>query len=144
MRGFLSEIRVALEPGALPVLALVILLVPLRWILAWTLSVFIHEIGHLLAVGIMGIPVYRISFGASGARIETGPMEPSQEVWCALAGPLAGAGLVFLGCWLPMTAVCAFFHTIVNCLPLGNLDGGRVARCLLRKIPCKPKQERVQ
>lgn len=144
MRGAWSELRLWVDPGAMLILALVVLLVPLRWLLAWVLSVSVHELGHLLAVKLLGIPVYRVIFGASGARIETAPMDPGQELLCALAGPLAGLGLIFLGRWLPVTAICAFFHTLVNCLPFGNLDGGRVLRCILRKIPCKQKKDGLQ
>lgn len=147
MRGSWPELRVEVSAGACIMLSLMLLVLPLPWVLTMLACVFTHEMGHLLAARLLSVPVFGITFDHSGARIETGPMEPPQEILCALAGPLAGCLLIALGRWFPLAALFAFLQTGFNLLPLGTLDGGRVLRCirsLCRKRPCKPGQERVQ
>lgn len=147
MRRSRFEIRLPSETGSIILLCVSILTVPATWILAWIFSVAIHELGHLLMIRCLGIPVRSVCFGFSGARIETDPMEPWQEALCAAAGPLAGVILICCGRWFPLSAVFACFHTVWNLIPVGDHDGARILRCLwamVRKIPCKPGQERIQ
>lgn len=112
------------------VLALMVLTLPLRWIIAAVLAAAVHELGHLLALKALGIPVRGIHFGLTGAKIRVGTLTKYQELLCALAGPLAGLSLCLLSSWFPRTAVCAFISSIYNLLPIYPLDGGRVIRCL--------------
>lgn len=147
MRAFFPELRVTVTPGAFLLLALMLLILPLQWVAAWLVSIMAHESGHLLAAWFLSVRVWEFSVGFQGVRIETEPMTDAQELLCAAAGPLAGVILLMFARWIPMVAVCAFLQTIFNLIPLGNLDGGRVVRCLmglLRKIPCKQEKERVQ
>ena len=143
MRGSRFEIRFPLDSGSLILLCLTILIVPISWMLAWFFSVAVHELGHLLMIRFLKIPVYSIRLGLNGARIDTASMEPWQELLCAAAGPLAGLVLIFLGRLFPLRAVFAFFHTMWNLFPIGDHDGARILGCLwgmVRKIPCKPGQ----
>lgn len=107
------------------ILSLALLTVPLRWIGALFLSVLVHECGHLLALKILHIPVFKLNVSEKGVCMITGEMLAWQEMICALAGPFAGLSLLFLGQLLPRTAFCALFHSAMNLLPVYPLDGGR-------------------
>ena len=147
MRERLYKVSCSFNGWMLVAASLALLLLPITWVIAWGISVLVHECGHILAAEAMKVPIYRIRVGITGAKIETGPMEPLQELVCALAGPLAGYLLIVFGRWLPLTALFAFFHTLWNLIPIGTLDGARVLRsisALNRKIPCKPAVEQVQ
>ena len=141
------ELRLAEEPWAFFVICLVVLLIPIWWVLAWLVSMVLHELGHLMMAKLLSVPVYGMTVGITGARIHTAPMDPGKEFLCAAGGPVMGIILLFLGRWMPLVALCAFFHTVWNLLPVGRRDGARMLRCLwlmVRKIPCKPEEERVQ
>ena len=132
--------RVRVEGGAWIVLGLAVLLLPLRVLLGIVLAAAIHEIGHLAAMYFLGVPVLGIVLRPGGARIEAGPMEPGEEVICALAGPVAGAVTIFAWKWFPELAVAGFIQTVFNLIPIYPLDGGRVAR----NICCKFRNLGVQ
>lgn len=113
------------------------LLLPLKLVVAWLLAACIHELGHYLALRITGTAVYRISVGAMGARMDTEPMPPWKTVLCALAGPLSGLLLIFVLKRFSLLAICGVLQSFINLLPLFPMDGGRVLRCLLEKLPLK-------
>ena len=147
MRGFWSEIRFYTAPGIYFLLALMLMILPVSWVTAWLVSICVHEAGHLLAAWMLSVPVRKISVGVFGAKIETAPMDPVQELICAASGPAAGGLLLLFARWFPLLAVFAFCQTLFNLVPAGNLDGRRILSCiaaLCRKIPCKPGEERVQ
>ena len=114
-------------------LGLAILLLPLRVLLGIFLAAAVHELGHLAAMYILGVPVLGIVLRPGGARIEAGPMEPGEEILCALAGPVAGSLVIFAWKWFPELAVAGLVQTVFNLIPIYPLDGGRVAR----NICCK-------
>lgn len=128
-------------------LCLALLILPLRWIMAWLISVFAHEAGHLLMLRLCSVPVSSVRFRFGGAVIETGNMKPGTAFLCAAAGPLAGSMLILLGRWMPLVALFAFCHTVWNMIPIPGHDGQRAISALwemVRNIPCKPAQDRVQ
>ena len=129
--------RVRVEGGVWIVLGLAVLLLPLRVLLGIVLAAAVHELGHLTAMYFLGVPVLGINLHPGGARIEAGPMEPGEEVICALAGPVAGAMTIFAWKWFPELAVVGLVQTVFNLIPVYPLDGGRVARnicCKLRDL----------
>ena len=117
--------------------ALWLLTVPLGWLGAAVIAALWHETGHLLALRWMKIPVRRVEFGPFGAKIETAPMEPWQELLAAGAGPAAGL-LLALG-WqaFPRCAACALIQSIWNLLPVFPMDGGRMMVQLSRILHAK-------
>lgn len=126
----MGHLRASLSPGFLIWLAAAVLLLPLRWIVAWAMAVCVHELGHLAMLKLLKLPVYAVEAGIGGARICTAFCMPWQEILCALAGPVAGMFLLLLAPVFPRVAVCGAFQSLYNLLPVYPLDGGRVIRCL--------------
>ena len=110
-------------------LALLMLLVPLRWILAWSVSVAVHELFHLAAIRCFGYRILALHIGIDGARIQAQQMSLWQEWICAMAGPFGGMLLLLLAGVFPKLALCSAFHTLYNLLPVYPQDGGRAFRC---------------
>ena len=125
--------RVRVEGGFWIVLGLAVLLLPLRVLLGIILAAAVHELGHLTAMYFLDVPVLGIVLRPGGARIEAGPMEPGEEIICALAGPVAGALVIFGWKWFPELAVAGLVQTVFNLIPIYPLDGGRVVRLVLDK-----------
>lgn len=120
------ELRV--EAGAYIVAGAWLLLLGWRWTAALIGAAVIHEAGHLIALWACGVRVSRITVGPSGAKIETGPMEPGQELFCALAGPAAGLMVCLFWRFAPRLALCALVQSAFNLLPIYPVDGGRALR----------------
>lgn len=104
-------------------------------------SVLIHEIAHTVLALILRVKVAEIELMPFGgqAKIEdfTG-LDPEQEIYVALAGPLISLSVAAIFYFLPSNnpAVSTFitfnaFLGFFNLLPALPLDGGRVARALL-------------
>ena len=109
--------------------------------------IFVHEMGHVIAVKAKGLPVkgmYFIPFfGAAVAWSDAKNIKDEAEV--AIAGPLAGAigsaiclgiaGLFHLqhSLWLPL-AYIGFFLNLLNLAPVWPLDGGRVFEAINRRV----------
>ena len=110
--------------------AVAILIVPLRWLIGAVVAALVHEMGHLLALKWLGVPVRGIQIGFGGTKIETGPLNRWEELLAAGAGPGAGALLILFARWIPYCAVCAAVQTVFNLLPVGEQDGKRILRCL--------------
>ena len=113
------------------------------WLLPTLLvPIVVHELGHLLALGLLGYHLRSLGLEARGLIIRyNGIGGWLYEVAAALAGPLAGmlyALLIFLvheeiPDWLNVSGSVSLLLTGFNLLPILPLDGGRVleALCLL-------------
>ena len=122
------------------VLALMLLLFPLKFLAGVLIAALVHEYGHLLAIRLTGGQVLSLRLRAGGAEIETAPMKPGKEALCAIAGPAAGALTIFAWQWFPELAVAGLVQTVFNLIPVYPLDGGR----LVRNICCKMRDFGVQ
>lgn len=151
--NFWRSTEISVDAGACISAAARLLLFPLPWVGASYLAAAVHELGHLTLLWVCGIPVWRIRIGAFGAKLETAPLDPRQELVCALAGPAFGLLLCLFFRLLPHTAVWAGAQTLYNLLPFAPMDGGRALRCwlILRanpradgKISCKSGRFGVQ
>ena len=111
-------------------LAVALLILPLRWLIAVMLAAAVHELGHYAALRLCGADIRDFKIGLGGAQMSVGTLGRWQELFCALAGPIAGLSLIFLARWLPRTAVCACIQSAYNLLPVYPLDGGRAVRCI--------------
>ena len=116
------------------------------WSLQWdllsgvlvVLLLYAHEIGHVLAAAWRRVPVHRapVFIPGFGAFVLVDPSpRPWDQVWVALGGPLLGsaaalaAKLAGIGLHSPSLAFAGqvmLWINLLNLLPFGPLDGGRV------------------
>lgn len=90
-----------------------------------------HELGHILALVLLGQRITGLTFEAQGLCIRyQGICSPSDHILAALAGPLGGALYALVGfcgaAWLKQSAGLSLLFTAFNLLPILPLDGGRV------------------
>lgn len=126
--------KIDVTPGFCILWALLLLVLPLGLILAAAAAACVHEACHGLAIRISGGRVMRLTVGAGGMVMETAPMEPWQEIFCALAGPAGSFLLLLIYEFFPLLAACGFAQGCFNLLPLYPLDGGRAMRCGLEML----------
>ena len=94
----------------------------------------IHELGHLLAMMIVGKCEVKIVFSAFGIAIEPKYRilpKKGEEIFILLAGPLAGVvSAVMLRGYSESFFAAGIALSFVNMLPLKGLDGGSVYRII--------------
>ncbi|MBR2894070.1 MAG: hypothetical protein IKC03_00240 [Oscillospiraceae bacterium] len=99
-------------------------------------AVICHEIGHLIALSLVGIHVKQISFTAVGVKIQadTRYLSYGREIFCVLAGPLSN---ILLAVVLARTmhayllAGTNLMQGVFNLLPVSGLDGIRILHLLV-------------
>lgn len=108
------------------------------------LLIFVHEMGHVLAARMEGVPVTAptfIPFMGALIRFRQSPQSAWVEAKIAYGGPLAGAWASALCHWLwletrsPMWAALAYtgyFLNLFNLAPASFLDGGRIVTSVSR------------
>src|SRR4051794_8224807 len=104
----------------------------------------IHELGHMFAARLRGIPASLPRFmGPVGAFVTHAHGTQGENAWIALTGPLAGAGaagVIVLAGWMlgdfeVLTAgYWAFGITLLNMIPFGPFDGNRAAPYVRREV----------
>lgn len=129
MQIYRNRLRFGISATACILLALAVLVLPIRWILAAIAAAVWHELFHVATVYLCGGSISGLTIGGNGAVMDAHPMSKGRELICSLAGPLGGFLLLLFVRWIPRTAICAAFHSLYNLLPVYPLDGGRALRC---------------
>lgn len=132
-KGFLS-----INASVYIVCAIVLFFLPVSWLFAWCIAVFLHELSHYIALRLLRIEIYRIEFNLSGAKMETEALGKRQELVAALAGPLGALCVVPFIRWFPRVGICAIIQSGYNLLPVMPLDGGRAVKCVCEKVFPRP------
>lgn len=100
----------------------------------------LHELGHLLAARAMRVPIKSMRLSVLGAAIEPDMLRCSykKEMILSICGPLANlitAALAFLIFGTNGNAlyfiVSSVFLALLNLIPAGSFDGGRILSGLL-------------
>ncbi len=130
----------------------IISIVVYSFIFGWPLAIgvvallFIHEMGHALAMKLKGIPIGGMIFipllGAA-VLMNKMPKNAKDEAEVGIAGPIAGAiaaSVCFLiaradpySIWTPL-AYFGFFINLFNLVPIVPFDGGRVLAAIDRRM----------
>ena len=120
-----SKIKILITPQAYICFAIMVLLIPFQWVVAWILAAVCHEVFHCVALFLCGGTVQSIQIGATGTKIQTCALKGIKAVCCALFGPIGSLLLLLLSQQFPRLAVCALTQATFNLLPVYPLDGGR-------------------
>ncbi|MCZ8519373.1 MULTISPECIES: site-2 protease family protein [Paenibacillus] len=120
------------------------LLFPWQFAVGFVILIFIHELGHVVASRIKGMPVTAIVFipflGAA-TSMKRHPRDASTEAFISLGGPVLGTigALLFYfsaqqmgSALLYSLAYVGFFLNLINLLPIYPLDGGKIVPAITR------------
>jgi Zn-dependent protease len=115
-----------------------------RFAAGFVLSIYVHEIGHVVALRQFGIaataPMFIPGFGAL-VRLKQYPSTPREDARVGIAGPIWGTGasivawllgVAFTSPLLHAIAATSAFINLFNLIPLFSLDGGRAVRGMSR------------
>ncbi|RTE08728.1 site-2 protease family protein [Paenibacillus whitsoniae] len=120
------------------------LLAPLPFVIGIVLLILIHELGHVLAARMKGLPVSApvfIPFVGALIAMKKHPTNAATEAFIGIAGPIAGTlggvavfglGMYFDSGVLLSVAYASFYLNLINLLPIHPLDGGRIATAVTR------------
>lgn len=106
------------------------------------ISCLLHEMGHILAMGLMRIKVKRLVFYSGGIALSSSPPLELAEFWQETAVLSAGCAVNVLISVLSFAAgnrIWALINlalALFNMLPFSALDGGRILRAaVVRSFP---------
>ena len=109
--------------------------------LAALLAAALHELGHIVAAKVCGIPLDELKLGIFGASLTSKALLCSykKEIILCLAGPLVNltSALLVLPFYNTENGFSSLFISaslflgILNLLPIYEFDGGRILFCML-------------
>lgn len=119
-------------------------LAPLPFAIGIVVMILIHELGHVLAAKLKGLPVSApvfIPFLGALITMKKNPTDAATEAFIGIGGPilgtLGGVAAFALGMYVDSpvivsVAYAAFYLNLINLLPIHPLDGGRIATAVTR------------
>lgn len=142
----LKATKLALTFGSMAISAFVYSFMWGPWFaVGFVIMLFIHEIGHVIAMRIKGIPVSAPVFiPMLGAVIFAPPFKDREtEAFVGYGGPLLGTigAVISFGLWAVLPGESAFFLVLsylalflnlFNLIPIRPLDGGRITQVASR------------
>jgi len=120
------------------------LISPLWFAVGIVVLLLIHELGHVWAAKIKGLPVSAplfIPFLGALITLKRNPRDAETEAFVAIGGPIVGTlgslaflwlGLLFVNDLLIQLAYLGLLLNLVNLLPIHPLDGGRISVAVSR------------
>ncbi len=117
---------------------------PLPLVIGFVTVILVHEIGHAVVIRAKGLRagvMVFIPFIGGAVTLKDQPRSAYDDAQIGLAGPIAGtfASLAFLQVykWTDDTAYLAiaaagFALNLINLLPIGMLDGGRISAAVTK------------
>ena len=99
-------------------------------------ALLLHELGHIVMIRLLKEKIsvfYIIPFGFSCRLKNQSKIEEGKLLKIIFAGPMASfivSGLAFF--WTKDFAIINLIIGIVNFIPIGSLDGGRIFRILMQ------------
>ena len=135
--------KLSVSVGFYLMLALMLLLMPLRWLFSAIIAAIFHECCHYAAIRLLCRRPATVGLYSYGARMALPEMSRSKELLCAMAGPAGGFLLTALAPLFPRLALCAFVQSAYNLLPVYPLDGGRMFSSILYMVFRPPLAEAI-
>jgi len=117
---------------------------PLPLVIGFTIIILIHEIGHAVVIRAKGLRtgmMVFIPFIGGAVTLKDQPRSAYDDAQIGLAGPIAGtfASLIVLQFYkwtnTPLylaIAAAGFAVNLINLLPIGMLDGGRISAAVTK------------
>ena len=123
--------KITFHPSIYLYLAILLLILPVKWLVAWFIAVCFHEFFHYVAIKLCGGTSYNLSVGFGGAIISCSDLTSKRLILVLLAGPAGGMLLLLSGRWFPQLALCSWVLSVYNLIPLLPLDGGQALQLLI-------------
>ncbi len=134
--------KIEISPAAVAVLCVLFYLDPQTCFAPFVFAAVLHEVGHLLALLSMGVPIYSLKISCFGAVISAAPLSDGRQIVCSLAGPAVNLTLFcFTARFAPHFAAVNALLAAYNLLPIAPLDGGVALRSAL-SLFCLPARQR--
>lgn len=117
---------------------------PLPLVVGFTLIILVHEIGHAVVIRAKGLRagvMVFIPFVGGAVTLKDQPRSAYDDAQIGLAGPIAGTAACLIALqiykwngtplYLAIAAV-GFALNLINLLPIGMLDGGRISAAVTK------------
>ena len=113
-------------------LTVLLLIIPLQWLVSWIVAIVFHELCHYITVKVCKGTIESVGISFGGVEMRCADLSNLCRFIAILSGPFGGFLLICLGRWFPCLALCSFFLSLYNLLPILPLDGGQALQIVLK------------